>query len=59
MKTGGFFIIAAILSLTLQAQTLVTEEPGTVRATSSSLHKVGKELVISISIDITRDFSSN
>lgn len=59
MKTGGFFIIAAILSLTLQAQTLVPEEPGTVRATSSGLHKVGKELMVSISIDITRDFSSN
>lgn len=59
MRTGGFFIIAAILSLTQQAQTLVPEEPGTVRATSSSLHKVGKELVVSISIDITRDFSSN
>lgn len=59
MKTGGFFIIAAILSLTVRAQVPVTEETGTVRATSSSLYKVGKELVVSISIDITRDFSPN
>ena len=43
MKTGGTFIIAAILFLSLQAQTPVTGDDGTVRATSSSLHKAGKE----------------
>lgn len=59
MKTRGFFIIAVILSLSMQAQTTVTNEPGTVRATSSSLYKMGKELVVSISIDITRNFSPN
>lgn len=59
MKTRGIFIIAAILSLSIQAQTAVTEERGTVRTTTSSLYKAGKELVASISIDITRDLSSN
>lgn len=59
MKTRGFFIIAVILSLSIQAQTAVTKEPGSVRTTSSSLYKMGKELVVSISIDITRDFSPN
>jgi outer membrane protein OmpA-like peptidoglycan-associated protein len=59
MKTGGIFIIAVILSLSIQAQTSVTEERGTVRTTTSSLHKAGKELVVSISMDITRDLSSN
>ena len=39
MKTGGTFIIAAILSLSLQAQTPVAGDDGTVRATSSSLHR--------------------
>ena len=32
MKTGGTFIIAAILFLSLQAQTPVTGDDGTVRA---------------------------
>ena len=59
MKTGGFFIITIILSLSIQAQTVVTKETGTIRPTSSSLYKAGKELVVSISIDITRDLSSN
>lgn len=59
MKTGGFFIITIILSLSIQAQTVVTKETGTIRTTSSSLYKAGKELVVSISIDITRDLSSN
>lgn len=59
MKTRGFFIIALILSLSIQAQTVVTKEQGSVRTTSSSLYKMGKELVVSISIDITRDFSPN
>lgn len=59
MKTGGFFIIAAILSLTMHAQKAATEDMGSVRATSSSLHKVGKELVVSISVDITRNLSPN
>ena len=52
MKTGGTFIIAAILFLSLQAQTPVTGDDGTVRATSSSLHKAGKELLVSIEIGI-------
>ena len=59
MKTGGTFIIAAILFLSLQAQTPVTGDDGTVRATSSSLHKAGKELLVSIEIEITRDFLPN
>lgn len=59
MKTRGIFIIAVILSLSIQAQTVVTEERGAVRATTSSLYKAGKELVASISIDITRDLSPN
>ncbi len=60
MKTGGSFIITIILSLSIQAQTVVTKETGTIRTTSSSLYKAGKkELVVSISIDITRDLSSN
>ncbi|WP_336527822.1 DUF3868 domain-containing protein [Bacteroides acidifaciens] len=59
MKTGAIFIIAVILSLMIQAPALATEETGAVRTTSSSLYKVGKELVVSISIDITRDFSPN
>ena len=59
MKTGGIFIIAVILSLSIQAQTAVTEERGTVRTTTSSLYKAGKELVVSISMDITRDLSPN
>lgn len=59
MKTRGIFIIAVILSLSIQAQTVVTEERGTVRTTTSSLYKAGKELVASISIDITRDLSPN
>lgn len=59
MKTGGIFIIAVILSLSIQAQTIVTEETGSVRTTTSSLYKAGKELVASISIDITRDLSPN
>lgn len=59
MKTGGIFIIAVILSLSIQAQTIVTEETGSIRTTTSSLYKAGKELVASISIDITRDLSPN
>ena len=59
MKTGGTFIIATILSLFLQAQTPVAGDDGTVRATSSSLHKAGKELLVSIEIEITRDFLPN
>ena len=59
MKTGGTFIIAAILFLSLQAQTPVAGDDGTVRATSSSLHKAGKELLVSIEIEITRDFLPN
>lgn len=59
MKTGGISIIAVILALSIQAQTVVTEETGSVRTTTSSLYKAGKELVASISIDITRDLSSN
>ena len=59
MKTGGTFIIAAILFLSLQAQTPVTGDDGTVRATSSSLHKAGKELLVSIGIEVTRDFLPN
>lgn len=59
MKTGGIFIIAVILSLSIQAQTIVMEETGSVRTTTSSLYKAGKELVASISIDITRDLSPN
>lgn len=59
MKTGGIFIIAVILSLSIQAQRAVTEERGTVRTTTSSLYKAGKELVVSISMDITRDLSPN
>ena len=59
MKTGGFFIITIILSLSIQAQTVVTKETGTIRTTSSSLYKAGKELVVSISVEITRDLSSN
>lgn len=59
MKTGGIFIIAVILSLFLQAQTPVAGDDNTVRATSSSLHKAGKELVVSIDIEITRDFLPN
>lgn len=59
MKAGVFFIIAAIVSLSLQAQTSVAEGDSTIRTTISSLYKVGNELVISISIDITRDLSSN
>ena len=59
MKTGGTFIIAAILSLSLQAQTPVAGDDGTVRATSSSLHKAGKELLVSIGIEVTRDFLPN
>ncbi len=42
MKTGGFFIITIILSLSIQAQTVVTKETGTIRTTSSSLYKAGK-----------------
>ena len=48
-----------ILFLSLQAQTPVTGDDGTVRATSSSLHKAGKELLVSIEIEITRDFLPN
>lgn len=59
MKTGGFFIIAVIISLSLQAQELADENNGTIRTTSSNLYRAGKELVTSISIDITRDLSSN
>lgn len=59
MKTGGIFIITALLSLSLQAQTTVKKDKGTVRATSSDLYKAGKELVASISLEITRDFSAN
>lgn len=59
MKTGGIFIIAVILSLSIQAQTIVTEETGSIRTTTSSLYKAGKELVASISIDIARDLSPN
>ena len=50
MKTGGTFIIAAVLFLSLQAQTPVAGDDGTVRATSSSLHKAGKELLVSVGI---------
>lgn len=59
MKLGGVFIIAVIASLSLQAQTTVEEANGTIRATASSLHKAGEELVVSISVEITRDLSSN
>lgn len=59
MKLGGVFIIAVIASLSLQAQTTVAEANGTIRATASSLHKAGEELVISISVEITRDLSPN
>ncbi|WP_303013917.1 DUF3868 domain-containing protein [uncultured Bacteroides sp.] len=58
MKTGAF-IIAVILSLSLQAQTAIMEDSGNVRAASSNLYKAGKELVISISLDITRDLLPN
>lgn len=59
MKLGGVFIIAVIASLSLQAQTTVEEANGTIRATASSLHKAGEELVVSISVEITRDLSPN
>lgn len=59
MKLGGVFIIAVIASLSLQAQTTVEEANGTIRATASSLHKAGEELVVSISVEITHDLSSN
>lgn len=59
MKIGGFFIIAAIISLSLQAQVFANGDNGSLHITSSSLYKVGKELVISISIDITRNLSPN
>lgn len=59
MKLGGVFIIAVIASLSLQAQTTVEEANGTIRATAPSLHKAGEELVVSISVEITRDLSSN
>ena len=51
MKTGGSFIITIILSLSIQAQTVVTKETGTIRTTSSSLYKAGKELVVPIVCD--------
>lgn len=59
MKTGGTFIIAAIFSLSLHAQAPVAKDNGTVRTTSSSLYKAGKELVVSISLEITRNFLPN
>lgn len=59
MKIGGFFIIAAIISQSLQAQEPRGEDIGTIHTTSSSLYRAGKELVISISIDITRNLSPN
>ena len=59
MKLRGFFIIAVMASLSLQAQTPVEKDNGTIRTTASSLHKAGEELVVSISVEITRDLSSN
>ena len=46
MKLRGFFIIAVMASLSLQAQTPVEKDNGTIRTTASSLHKAGEELVV-------------
>lgn len=59
MKMKGFFLIIAIVSLSLQAQTPVTERDSTIQAIASSLNKVGDELVVSMKIDIARDLLSN
>ena len=59
MKLRIAFFIALISSVPLRAQTLTQEDRGTVRTSSSSLYKAGKELVASISIDITRDLTPN
>lgn len=59
MKTRVILIIATIASLSLQAQTPVAERDSTIQTTASSLYKAENELVVSITIDITRDLSSN
>lgn len=59
MKFRIVFFITLITSLPLRAQTPIQEDNSTIRTTSSSLYKTGKELVASISIDITRDLTPN
>ena len=59
MKTGGSLLLRLFYPFRYRHQTVVTKETGTIRTTSSSLYKAGKELVVSISVEITRDLSSN
>lgn len=59
MKRRGIFIIVAIVSLLLQAQTPVAEKDSTIQTTAANLYKAGNELVASIKIEITRDLSSD
>ena len=59
MKTKVFSVIMTIMSLALHAQTPVAEGDSTIRTTASSIYKVGDELVVSISIHITRNLSSS
>ena len=59
MKARASFILVTIFSLSSHAQMPVMKEDTSIYSTTSSLHKTGDDLVASISIDITRNLSSN